>query len=150
MNPHIRKATTADICRLAEIEIFNYRLNFYPIFQSDYYYFEELQVSRFMERYEKDSALLDSVYVYDDGVVKGMICVKDDSISKFFVEPVLQGQGIGAQLLSYVLEHTSARRLWVLEKNPRAIAFYQRHGFTFSGKKMPEDGTDEYLLEMVR
>ena len=35
----IRKATINDINRIAEIEIFNYRLNFYPIFKSDNFYF---------------------------------------------------------------------------------------------------------------
>ena len=146
----IRKATNDDICRLAEIEIFNYRLNFYPIFRSDFFYFEELQVSHFIKRYQEDPALLDSIYVYDDGVVKGMICVNDDTISKLFVEPILHSQGIGSALLTHVLNHTSAHRLWVLEKNTRAIAFYQRHGFVFNGNKKFEEDTDEYLLEMIR
>ena len=38
----IRQATAADLPRIAEIEIFNYRLNFYPIFRDDDYYFNEL------------------------------------------------------------------------------------------------------------
>jgi len=36
MSP-IRKATAADLARIAEIEIFNYRLNFYPIFRNDWF-----------------------------------------------------------------------------------------------------------------
>lgn len=150
VNPHIRKACRQDICRLAEIEIFNYRLNFYPIFRSDFYYFEELQVSHFMERYEKDPALLDSIYVYDDGVVKAMVSVKEQTISKLFVEPVLHSQGIGSQLLRHVLEHTDASQLWVLEKNLRAIAFYEGHGFRLTEEKIFEDGTTEYLIKMIR
>ncbi len=150
MNPHIRKACKQDICRLAEIEIFNYRMNFYPIFRSDWYYFKELQVSHFMERYEKDPALLESVYVYDDGVVKGMVCVKNDTISKLFVEPVLHSQGIGSQLLNHVMEHTNASQLWVLEKNHRAISFYERHGFHLTEEKILEDGTTESLIKMIR
>ena len=35
----IRKAKISDINRIAEIEIFNYRLNFYPIFKNDDFYF---------------------------------------------------------------------------------------------------------------
>ena len=31
----IRPAEAKDLARIAEIEIFNYRLNFYPIFQND-------------------------------------------------------------------------------------------------------------------
>ena len=42
----IRKANDKDLARIAEILIFNYRLYFYPIFQSDEYYFDELQVPR--------------------------------------------------------------------------------------------------------
>ena len=36
---YIRKATINDLARIAEIVIFNYRLNFYPIFKNDDYYF---------------------------------------------------------------------------------------------------------------
>lgn len=32
---HIRNATLSDVNRLAEIEVFCYRLNFYPIFRND-------------------------------------------------------------------------------------------------------------------
>ena len=32
---YIRKATLSDANRLAEIEVFCYRLNFYPIFRND-------------------------------------------------------------------------------------------------------------------
>lgn len=150
MNPHIRKATEQDLCRLAEIEIFNYRMNFYPIFRSDWFYFKELQVTALMEQYRQDPALLEKTYVYDDGVVKAMICADEERISKFFVEPVLQNQGIGSQLLQYVLEHTTASYLWVLEKNLNAIRFYERHGFHLTDEKIFEDDTTEYLIKMTR
>ena len=150
MNPHIRKATEQDLCRLAEIEIFNYRMNFYPIFRSDWFYFKELQVTALMEQYRQDPALLEKTYVYDDGVVKAMICADEERISKFFVEPVLQNQGIGSQLLQYVLEHTTASYLWVLEKNLNAIRFYGRHGFHLTDEKIFEDDTTEYLIKMTR
>ena len=39
----IRPAQEADLARIAEMEIFNYRLNFYPIFLEDAFYFAELQ-----------------------------------------------------------------------------------------------------------
>ncbi len=150
MNPQIRKATEQDICRLAEIEIFNYRMNFYPIFRNDWFYFKELQVTALMDEYRKDPALLEKTYVYDDGAVKAMICADEERISKFFVEPVLQNQGIGTQLLHYVLEHTTASYLWVLEKNSKAIRFYERHGFRLTDEKIFEDDTTEYLIKMTR
>ena len=58
--------------------------------------------------------------------------------------------GIGAALLDYAVRELGVTRLWALEKNTRAIAFYQRHGFVFNGNKKFEEETDEYLLEMIR
>ncbi|MEQ3230267.1 hypothetical protein [Fusicatenibacter saccharivorans] len=43
-----------------------------------------------------------------------------------------------------------ADHLWALEKNTRAIAFYNRHGFQWTGTKQLEAGTTEYLLELRR
>ena len=143
----IRKANQDDLNRIAEIEVFNYRLKFYPIFQDDEYYFGELQVPNVARRYA-DS--LEDIRVWDDGVVKGFILVKDGEIKKLFVEPVLQGHGIGAELLDYAVEHLGAKTLWALEKNTGAIRFYQRHGFRLTGEKRLEDGTGEYLVQMEK
>ena len=93
---HIRPAKKIDLARITEIEIFNYRLNFYPIFQNDVFYFRELQVSGQTGKYRN---ALDSLRVYDDGVVKGFIHVENREVKKLFVEPVLQGNGIGSKLL---------------------------------------------------
>ena len=144
---NIRQSKTADLVRIAEIEIFNYRLNFYPIFQDDEFYFEELQVPKRMDAYKNFE---DSIWVYDDGVVKGFIQVENRQVRKLFVEPVLQGQGIGAELLDYAIVEMDANSLWALEKNVRAIAFYERHGFHRTVEKMPEEGTTEYLVRLER
>ena len=141
----IRWATPDDLNRIAEIEVFNYRLKFYPIFQDDGFYFGELQVPNVARRYA-DS--LEDIQVWDDGVVKGFILVRDSEVKKLFVEPVLQGQGIGARLLEYAVEHMGAKTLWALEKNEGAIRFYQRHGFRLTGERKLEDGTSEYLVRM--
>ena len=143
----IRPARNDDLNRIAEIEVFNYRLKFYPIFQDDEYYFGELQVPNVAKRYA-DS--LEDIRVWDDGVVKGFILVKDGEIKKLFVEPVLQGAGIGAKLLEYAVEHMGAQTLWALEKNAGAIRFYRRHGFRLTGEKQLEDGTSEYLVRMQK
>ena len=139
----IRKANDKDLARIAEILIFNYRLYFYPIFKSDEYYFDELQVPSLMKEYEKE---LDSLYVYDDGVVKGFIKIEGTYIAKLFVEPVLQNASIGSKLLEYAVKEHNADHLWALEKNVKAIRFYNRHGFEATGEKKPEEGTTEYLI----
>ena len=143
----IRKATIEDLSRIAEIQIFNYRLYFYPIFKADKYYFEELQVPSLMQKYEAD---VDSVYVYDDGVVKGFIKIEGTYIARLFVEPVLQNASIGSQLLEYAIKEHHADHLWALEKNEKAIRFYERHGFIRTGEKKTEEGTTEYLILLRR
>lgn len=144
---HIRPSSEADLGRIAEIEIFNYRLNFYPIFLSDEFYFEEMQV---LTRMESLRRLLDELFVYDDGVVKGFMRVHGQEMCKLFVEPVLQSQGVGAALLAHAVDALGVRHLWALEKNARAIAFYQRHGFRLTEQRRLEEGTTEYLVRMER
>ena len=147
MKTNIRKADRKDLARIAEILVFNYRMYFYPIFKADEYYFDELQVPSLMEKFETE---LDSLYVYDDGVVKGFIKIEGTYIARLFVEPVLQNSSIGSCLLEYVMKEHHADHLWALEKNVKAIRFYERHGFAATGEKKLEEGTSEYLIMMRR
>ena len=144
---NIRKATIGDLARIAEIVIFNYRLNFYPIFKNDDYYFNELQVPTIMKQYESS---IDNMWVYDDGAIKGIIQVENQEIKKLFVEPVLQGNCIGSMLLKYAIDYHNANILWALEKNTRAIRFYERHGFIVTTDKKLEEDTTEYLERLER
>ena len=146
----IRPAAAKDFARLAEIEIFNYRLFFYPIFKNDEFYFDELQVPSVLAQYHQDASALSEVFVYDDGVVKGFIRISGTEIKKLFVEPALQGQGIGATLLAFAIETRQCASLWALEKNTRALAFYKRHGFSITTERKNEEDTDEYLVRLVR
>ena len=144
---NIRKATKEDLARIAEIVVFNYRLNFYPIFKNDDFYFGELQVLNLMESYQ---SLIETMWVYDDGAIKGFVQVDNNEIKKLFVEPVLQGNAIGSNLLNFAIEEFDAYFLWALEKNVRAIKFYQRHGFYVTSEKKLEEDTIEYLVRMER
>ena len=147
---NLRPARAEDLLRIAEIEIFNYRLNFYPIFRSDAYYFGEKTVPNLIAFYSKEPGVIENTVVYDDGVVKGFVRVNGDLIEKLFVEPVLQNRGIGDALFRYAADTLGGRRLWVLEKNPRAIRFYERHGFHLTEQKKRVDDTNEFLICMER
>ena len=144
---YIRQARSEDLERIAEILVFNYRLNFYPIFRDDSFYFEELKVSKQIANYVND---LDSIWVYDDGVVKGFIQIEKEEVKKLFVEPILQGKSIGAELLEYAISEKHVNCLWALEKNTKAIAFYKRHGFAITSDKKYEEDTTEFLVRMER
>ena len=144
---NVRQATIADLSRIAEIVIFNYRLNFYPIFQNDDYYFNELQVSKVAKQYED---VVGNMWVYDDGAIKGVIQIENSEIKKLFVEPALQGKSIGSYLLKYAIVEHKANTLWALEKNVRAIRFYKRHSFNVTTDKKLEEDTTEYLVRLKR
>ncbi len=147
MMENIRKAGIGDLSRIAEIEVFNYRLNFYPIFQNDEFYFSDLSVSGKAEEYLEET---EKFFVYDDGTIKGFVMIEEKQIKKLFVEPVLQGNSIGAKLLDFAVSEMNADFLWALEKNKKAISFYERHGFELSGERKFEEGTAEYLVKMKR
>lgn len=148
-NQNIRKATENDIYRISEILTFNYRLNFYPIFKNDQFYFAEMSVNNLAEEI-RNSDFLNNAYVYDDGVVKGFVKIQGKEIQKLFVEPVLQGQGLGKKLLDFAVHNHGAELLWALEKNERAIRFYQRNGFVLTDNKKHEEDTEEYLVLMKK
>ena len=54
------------------------------------------------------------------------------------------------KLIKYAVEKLNADLLWALEKNTRAIAFYNRHGFIQTGARKFEEGTTEYIVELKR
>ena len=47
----IRKATEEDLSRVAEIFVFNNRINYFPIFKQEEYSFGELQVVSMIDHY---------------------------------------------------------------------------------------------------
>jgi len=98
-----------------------------------------------MEKYAVETG---SFYVYDDGVIKGFVKTSDNEIQKLFVEPVLQGNKIGDALVNFATEKLSADNLWALEKNTKAIKFYEKHGFELIGEKKFEEDTTEYLVKL--
>ena len=143
----IRKARTDDLSRVAEIYVFNNRINFFPIFKDESFSFGELQVVSLVDHYFKKEEILKNIDVFDDGLIKGFIQMNGTEICKLYVDPFFQGEGIGNDLIEYVIKEYRGDHLWALEKNVRAISFYERHGFLLTGRKRFEEGTTEYLVE---
>ena len=70
------------------------------------------------------------VWVADtaDGPV-GFGAVHGDLLGHLYVDPNWQGRGVGSALLDAARAGRDRLELWVFQRNERARAFYQRHGF---------------------
>lgn len=146
---NIRKATVRDLSRIAETLVFVKRIKYRPIFKNDDYSFNELQVIAVAEEYAAPE-ILDHIWVYDDGIVKGMIHIENEEIRELYVDYFFQNQGVGAKLIEFAKSEFHVRFLWALEKNVDAIRFYERHGFHRTDTKKFEEGTTEYLILLER
>ena len=146
--PYIRRAGEADASRIAEIIVFNNRVNYFPIFRDEGFSFGKVQVLPLANDYLSDPDRLARTWVYDDGVVKGLIAVRGEEIEKLYVEPAFQSSGIGARLLEHAVSNLGARWLWVLEKNAGALRFYARHGFAPTGERACEGDAPVYVVKL--
>lgn len=145
----IRRAENRDISRIAEILVFDKRMDYRSIFQDDEYSFNVLQVLAVAEEYA-DPCLLKKIHVLDDGIVKGLIHLEGTEVVELYVDHFFQNQGIGAELIEFAKKKYHSDFLWVLEKNVRAVRFYKMHGFHVTGETKYESGTTECLLLMRR
>ena len=146
----IRQATISDASRIAEILIFAKRMNYRKIFQNDKVSFGEMQVYPLAKRYIDHSDELKGIWVYDDEFVKGVIHHDGKQIVELYVDSFFENQGIGSKLIRFAVEQLDCDFLWVLEKNIKAIRFYQRYGFVITEEKQYEEGTTEYIVKMQR
>ena len=146
----IRKAGRKDLSRIAEIYVFNNRINYFPIFKDEGYSFGDMQVVPLIDNYFGKEEILGNFYVYDDGVVKAFMQVNRTEICKLYVDTCFQGQRIGHKLIEYAVGDLGANNLWALEKNTRAISFYNKNGFHLTGRREFEEGTTEYIVELRR
>ena len=94
----------------------------------------------------KDSELLDKVWVYDDGIIKGMLHLDGKEISELYVDYFFWKEGIGSKLVEFAKEKSDAKFVWTLEKNDDAIRFFVTHGFKLNGKRQLEEGTPEFIV----
>ena len=105
------------------------------------------------DQFEMEPEKLDP-YFHD--VINTAISHKDEYAG--YIDQVLDGWtferlGYIEKAILLLLEAAvsqGGRRLWALEKNAGAIRFYERHGFVLTGRRKPEEDTDEMLAEMAR
>ncbi len=99
-------------------------------------------------RFVKEMLSEAEVYVYEnDQKIQGFAGLNGEYIEGIFVLSEMQSRGIGKLLLNYIKDKRPELRLNVYQKNPRAVAFYQREGFKIQGEGMNEaTGEKDYLM----
>lgn len=65
-----------------------------------------------------------------------------------YVHKADHGTGAGRALLQAVIDRAESAALWVADPNPRAQAFYRKHGFAADRTAQVKDGVRE--IRMVR
>jgi len=145
----IRKMELIDIPRVAEINVFGWRVAYRGIV-SDELLFTKRLVATSIPRFQGGffgSENNSEGYVFDDGIIKGFIsvqpCADKDKPQAFelgaiYIEPLMKRKGIGTALMHFCEKLALERGhseicLWVLEKNQDSRRFYEKMGYDVDG-----------------
>ncbi|MGV9613440.1 N-acetyltransferase family protein [Nocardia xishanensis] len=71
-------------------------------------------------------------------------------LNALYVRADWYGTGLADELLTAVVDPDQPCSLWVFEDNPRARAFYRKHGFALEGARKVEDFTVAMQVRMIR
>ena len=86
--------------------------------------------------------------IREQGRVAGFLVRDGDILHALYVHPVLRGQGFGRALLAEAKAEAGVLRLWVVEANAAARAFYARQGFVEAARSAGL-GNDEGLPDIL-
>ena len=130
---YIRQAEEKDVSRIAEILVYNNRVNFFPIFKDENYSFGELQVVSVANEYLQDRERLQNTFVYDNGLIRGFVQLSGPEIQKLYVDTFFQNQGIGASLINFAVEKSNVISYGLLRKIP--VLSVSMKNTVFTGQK---------------
>lgn len=68
------------------------------------------------------------------GRITAFLGTCDGNIEMLFVHPEYRGRGIGRRLVDYAVGELGCNRVEVNEQNGQAVGFYERMGFTRTGR----------------
>lgn len=74
----------------------------------------------------------DTDLIYTDGILAGVFTSAPGWIEQFYLMETHWRRGIGSHVLRREMERQNHLQLWTFERNTRAIAFYESHGFAES------------------
>lgn len=86
--------------------------------------------------------------IFDEETIAGFIGLYDHNIEMLFVDSNSMGKGLGSKLLNFA-KSLGADSVDVNEQNPRALGFYQAHGFRVVGRdEYDSDGRSFPILHL--
>jgi GNAT superfamily N-acetyltransferase len=148
----IRGASRADASSLADVHIASWRAGYSHVIPAEVMATDEFESERrsWWEKWSFHPSQRVAVSVTDDEErIVGFAAYGPErersngftgrgELYAFYFDPGAWGDGSAAALIDHVEERLGAEGfeqavLWVLEDNPRARAFYERHGWTRSG-----------------
>ena len=100
---NIRQAQEKDVSRIAEILVYNNRVNFF-------------------HEYLRDKERLQNTFVFDDGVIRGFIQLSAREIQKLYVDTFFQNMGIGAALISFAVKEKQSNLIPELSGSTKSMA----------------------------
>jgi len=156
----VRRAGPADASSMARVHVDTWRETYRGLMSDDV-----LDDPSLLKRRERfwTAALTDPRYrqniaavALSDGRLIGIAmsgpCLNDSDESQqlhvLYTYAAFHGSGVGAALLDAVVDRTVPAALWVADPNPRAQAFYRKHGFSDDGAVRTVDEVRE--VRMVR
>jgi GNAT superfamily N-acetyltransferase len=134
----IREAGTDDVETLFAIQRETSLAAFAEIFPPDRYPFPDDAVrARWSEAVADPGRRVRLAEL--DGRAAGMVAFRPGNLDALYVRPEAWRQGIGSRLhdeaIAGLRTTSSEVRLWVLEHNPVARRFYERHGWRLDGRE---------------
>ncbi len=139
----IRARTPEDNVQLAEIWQRSVR--------ATHHFLSEEDIARLYPLILNDYLPAVCVWVAEDqtGQLCGFIGLSGNKIEMLFIDAHRRGEGIGKALLAQAEALCSELLLDVNEQNPQALGFYQRYGFTLTGRsELDGQGAPFPLLHM--
>ena len=154
---NLRPATPADAREIAEVHVRTWQAAYAHIFPAEF--LAELSVERRAQTWAWHATQTpeDLVVAEDAGKIVGFVSVgategekRVGELYAIYVDPSYWGSGAGPALMEAAVVRLRAAGfeeaiLWVLADNPRARAFYERHGWRVDGERREEIGGVDVL-----
>lgn len=104
----------------------------------------------FKEKIPVDYLPAVELYVLTDGEIKGFLGTSGDMLEMLFVHAGSRGKGYGKTLLQYAIDHLQITKVDVNEQNQQAVGFYEKMGFTLTGRDEKDAmGKDYPVLHLL-